>query len=130
MSVVGIGHRRLEGAEKVAGTTQFTADLELPGLLHVQLVLSHLGSARIRGIDTTAARSVPGVIDVVTGADLPSVSAPSPEKPLAVGRVFYVGQPVVAVIAESATAASDAAVLVDIDYETLPVTVDAEAAMA
>jgi len=129
MSVVGIGHRRLEGAEKVSGSTRFTADLGLPGLLHVQLVLSHQASANIKAIDTAAARSAPGVIDVVTGADLPSVSAPSPEKPLAVGRVFYVGQPVVAVIAESETAAADAAALVDVDYEPLPVTVDPEAAM-
>jgi CO/xanthine dehydrogenase Mo-binding subunit len=129
MSVVGVGHRRLEGAEKVAGTTKFTADLELPGLLHVQLVLSHQASANIRSIDTTAARAVPGVIDVVAGADLPTTSAPSPEKPLAVGRVFYVGQPVVAVIAETETAAADAAALVDVDYESLDVTIDPEAAM-
>src|SRR5882762_4770924 len=129
MSVVGIGHRRLEGAEKVSGSTRFTADLVVPGLLHVQLVLSHQASANIRSIDTAAARAVPGVIDVVTGADLPIVSSPSPEKPLAVGRVFYVGQPVVAVIAESETAAADAAALVDVDYEPLPVTVDPEAAM-
>jgi len=114
MSVVGIGHRRLEGAEKVSGATRFTADVDLPGLLHVQLVLSHQASANIRSIDTTAARSAPGVIDIVAGADLPSNSAPSPEKPLAVGRVFYVGQPVVAVIAESETAAADAAALVDV----------------
>jgi CO/xanthine dehydrogenase Mo-binding subunit len=127
--VIGIGHRRLEGAEKVSGATRFTADLELPGLLHVRLVLSHQASATIRGIDTAAARSVPGVIDVVTGADLPTSSAPSPEKPLAVVRVFYVGQPVVAVIAESETAATDAAALVDVVYDPLPVTVDPEAAM-
>ena len=129
MSVIGIGHRRLEGAEKVSGATQFTADLQLPGLLHVRLVLSHQASATIRRIATAAARSAPGVIDVVTGADLPSTSAPSPEKPLAIGRVFYVGQPVVAVIADSETAAADAAALVDVDYEPLPVTVDPEAAM-
>src|SRR5487761_727782 len=129
MSVVGVGHRRLEGAEKVAGTTKFTADLELPGLLYVQLVLSHQASANIRSIDLDAARSAPGVIDIVAGADLPSVSAPSPEKPLAVGRVFYVGQPVVAVIAESETAAADAAALVDVDYEPLDITVDPELAM-
>jgi len=79
MSVVGIGHRRLEGAEKVSGATRFTADVDLPGLLHVQLVLSHQASANIRSIDTTAARSAPGVIDIVAGADLPSNSAPSPE---------------------------------------------------
>ena len=129
MSVVGIGHRRLEGAEKVSGATRFTADVDLPGLLHVQLVLSHQASANIRSIDTTAARSAPGVIDVVTGADLPINSAPSPEKPLAVGRVFYVGQPVVAVIAETETAAADAAALVDVDYEPLAVTVDPTLAM-
>ena len=129
MSVVGVGHRRLEGAEKVSGTTKFTDDVALPGLLHVQLVLSHQASANIRGIDVAAARAVPGVIDIVTGADLPSVNAPSPEKPLAVGRVFYVGQPVVAVIAENQTAAADAAALVDVDYEPLNITVDPALAM-
>ena len=129
MSVVGIGHRRLEGAEKVSGATKFTDDIELPGLLHIQLVLSHQASANIRSIDVTAARSAQGVIDIVTGADLPTVTAPSPEKPLAIGRVFYVGQPVVAVIAETETAAADAAALVDIEYDPLPVTVDPEFAM-
>jgi CO/xanthine dehydrogenase Mo-binding subunit len=129
MSMIGSRQRRVEGAEKVAGTTRFTADLQLPGLLYVQLVLSHLPSARIKSIDATAARSAPGVVDVVTGADLPEVSEPSPMKPLAVGRVFFVGQPVVAVIAESETAASDAAALVEVDYEPMPSIVDPEAAM-
>src|SRR6202162_3628228 len=129
VSLIGTGRRRLEGGEKVAGATRFTADLQLPGLLYVQLVLSHLPSATIRSIDTKAARSAPGVVDVVTGADLPEVSEPSPMKPLAVGRVFFVGQPVVAVIAESETAASDAAALVEVDYEPMPSIVDPEAAM-
>jgi CO/xanthine dehydrogenase Mo-binding subunit len=101
----------------------------MPGLLHVQLVLSHLPSARIRGIDTAAARSAPGVVAVVTGADLPEVEAAGPDKPLAIDRVYYAGQPVVAVIAESETAAMDAAVLVDVDYEPLPVVSDPERAM-
>src|SRR4029077_4056567 len=60
VSVIGVGSRRLEGREKVMGAPRYTADLELAGLLHVQLVLSHLASARIRGIDTAAARSAPG----------------------------------------------------------------------
>ena len=60
-----------EGREKVTGATRFTADLEVAGLLHVQLVLSHLASARIRGIETAAARAVPGVVDVCHGRDLP-----------------------------------------------------------
>jgi len=90
--------RRQEGRGKVDGSTRFTADLELPGLLHVQLVLSHLASARIKGFDLAAARAVPGVVAVLTGPDLLEVEAAGPDKPLAVGRVFYAGQPVVAVI--------------------------------
>jgi CO/xanthine dehydrogenase Mo-binding subunit len=121
--------RRQEGRGKVDGSIRFTADLELPGLLHVQLVLSHLPSARIRSIDTTAARSAPGVVAVVTGADLPAVEASGPDKPLAVGRVFYAGQPVVAIVAETETAAWDAASLVEIDFDPLPLIADPDQAM-
>ncbi|MFI5168671.1 MAG: xanthine dehydrogenase family protein molybdopterin-binding subunit, partial [Thermoanaerobaculales bacterium] len=129
MSLNGRGRRRQEGAGKVDGSTRFTADLEMPGLLHVQLVLSHLPSARIRGIDTSAARSAPGVVAVVTGADLPDVEAGGPDKPLAIDRVYYAGQPVAAVVAESEAAAIDAAVLVEVDYEPLEVVSDPEHAM-
>ena len=124
------GQAGSKAGRKVVGSTRYTADLEAAGPApRFSSCSAHLASARIRGIDTAAAKSAPGVIDVVTGADLPAVAAPSPEKPLAVGRVFYVGQPVVAVIAESETAALDAAALVEVDYEPLPPTVDAEAAM-
>ncbi|HVS49872.1 MAG TPA: molybdopterin cofactor-binding domain-containing protein, partial [Candidatus Dormibacteraeota bacterium] len=123
------GMRRLEGRGKVDGSTRFTADLDLPGLLHVQLVLSHLPSARIRSCEVGAARSAPGVVAVFTGADLPEVEAAGPDKPLAVGRVFYAGQPVVAVIADSETAAADAAALIEVDYETMPVVAGPDQAM-
>ncbi|HXM72787.1 MAG TPA: xanthine dehydrogenase family protein molybdopterin-binding subunit [Candidatus Dormibacteraeota bacterium] len=123
------GMRRQEGRAKVEGSTTFTADLDLPGLLHVQLVLSHLPSARVRSIDTSAARSAPGVVDVVTGADLPEVEAAGPDKPLAIDRVFYSGQPVAAVIAETETAAADAAALIVVDLEELPVVAGPEQAM-
>src|SRR5216683_4826462 len=129
VAVGGLGLRRKEGRGKVDGSTRFTADLDLPGLLHVQLVLSHLPSARIRGVETGAARSAPGVLAVVTGADLPDVQAAGPDKPLAVDRVFYAGQPVAAVIAESESAAADAAALVEVDFELLPFVADAERAM-
>ena len=129
VAVGGLGLRRKEGRGKVDGSTRFTGDLDLPGLLHVQLVLSHLPSARIRGIETGAARSTPGVLAVVTGADLPDVEAAGPDKPLAVDRVFYAGQPVAAVIADSESAAADAAALVEVDFEPLPFVADAERAM-
>lgn len=129
MNAVGTPTRRHEGREKVSGATQFTADLEVHGLLHVQLVLSHLASGRIRGVDVKAARAVPGVVDVVTGPDLPKLDVAGPDLPLAVERVFYTGQPVAAVIAISEAAAHDGAAAVMVDLEpTGPVT-DPDAAM-
>ncbi|TMG08696.1 MAG: xanthine dehydrogenase family protein molybdopterin-binding subunit, partial [Chloroflexi bacterium] len=116
--------RRQEGGEKVTGQTRFTADLELPGLLHVHLVVSHSASARIRAIDTRAALSVPGVVDVVKAADLGLLNNPGRDLPLAADRVFYAGQPVVAVVAESEAAAEDAAALVDAEYDETPVVVE------
>src|ERR1700694_3650675 len=129
MRVVGSGLRRKEGRGKVDGSTRFTADLDLPGLLHVHLVLSHLPSARIRGIELNAARSAPGVVAVVTGADLPDVEAAGPALPLAIDRVFYAGQPVAAVVAESEAAAADAAALVEVDFEPIQPVADPEQAM-
>ena len=129
MAIGGRGLRRKEGRGKVDGSTRFTADLEMPGLAHVQLVLSHLPSARIRSIDVSAARAAPGVLAVVTGADLPDVEAGGPDKPLAVDRVFYGGQPVAAVVAESEAAAWDAAALVEVDLEPLTAVSNPEEAM-
>src|SRR6202163_2458361 len=129
MAIGGKGLRRKEGRGKVDGSTRFTADLEMPGLAHVQLVLSHLPSARIRSIDASAARAAPGVLAVVTGADLPDVEAGGPGKPLALDRVVYAGQPVAAVIAKSQAAAADAAALVEVDFEPLPSVGDPEQAM-
>jgi CO/xanthine dehydrogenase Mo-binding subunit len=128
VSVVGRGSRRLEGRDKVAGATRYTADFELPGMLYVQLVLSHLPAARIKGIDTAAAAAAPGVVRVFTGADLES-GASGPDKPLAVDRVFYGGQAVAAVVAESEAAAADAAALVYADLEPIQAVTDAESAM-
>jgi CO/xanthine dehydrogenase Mo-binding subunit len=123
------GRRRQEGAEKVTGATRFTADVDMPGLLHVQLVLAHASSASIRSIETTAARNAPGVVDVVTGADLPELDSAGPDRPLALDRVFYRGQPVAAVIAESAATAEDAAALVNVEYADSAPVIDAVAAM-
>ena len=129
MSAVGTPTRRLEGREKVVGATRYTADLDVAGLLHVQLVLSHLASARIRSIETSAARSVPGVVDVVVAGDLPEQDVAGPDQPLATDRVFYAGQPVAAVIATSEAAAHDGAAAVEVDFEEIEAVADAVAAM-
>ena len=129
MSAVGTPTRRLEGRDKVVGATRYTADLDVGGLLHVQLVLSHLASARIRSIETSAARSVPGVVDVVVAGDLPEQDVAGPDQPLATQRVFYAGQPVAAVIATSEAAAHDGAAAVEVDLEETDAVADAVAAM-
>src|SRR5215470_14246823 len=98
---VGTPTRRLEGREKVSGATRYTADLEVAGLQHVHLYLSPLPAARVTGIDKAPALAVPGVLDVVTSSDLPEMDVAGPEQPLATERVFYVGQPIAAVIATS-----------------------------
>ena len=121
--------RRKEGAEKVSGATRFTADLQLPGLLHVQLVLSPYASARISRIDVSAARAAAGVVDVVTGRELPGIDPAAPDAPLAVDRVFYAGQPVAAVIGASEAAAQDAATLVEVEYAEREVVADPRRAM-
>ncbi len=128
--MIGVSQRRLEGGGKVTGATRFTADLRLPGLAHARLVLSPLPSARIARVDLEAARAAPGVLAAAGGADLPDLALAGPEQPLARDRVSYVGQPVVAIVAETEAQAADAAELADVEYEPAPAAVDAEAALA
>jgi aerobic carbon-monoxide dehydrogenase large subunit len=113
----------------------YTADLvdeRLAGALHLTLVRSPLAHARVTGVDVAAARSAPGVVDVVTGADVdlvaPKLSAAAPdgtERPwLATDRVRFVGEPVAAVLTEEAHQGPDAAELVEVDHDPLPAVVD------
>src|ERR1700686_5077085 len=89
MAIGGKGLRRKEGRGKVDGSTRFTADLEMPGLAHVQLVLSHLPSARIRSIDASAARAAAGGrgggFVVARGGIPPRRRAGGPEKAARLG---------------------------------------------
>jgi len=121
--------RRQEGAEKVTGGTRFTDDLELPGLLHAQLVIAHVANARIRGVDDAAARAVPGVVAVIKASDLRDLNRPGPDLPLARDRVFFAGQPVAVVVAESPAAAADGAAVVAVDYDEQTPVSDAAGAM-
>src|SRR5918999_3776490 len=131
-SSIGRSVRRVDGGEKVMGLTRFAADLTPPGTVHVRLVLSRHAHARIKRIDTKAAAEVRGVLGVFSAADLelPGVDPTARSKsPLAIDRVTFTGQPVVAVAAESAAVAEDAAGLVDVEYDVLPAAVDPVAAM-
>jgi CO/xanthine dehydrogenase Mo-binding subunit len=133
-SPLGVAVRRNEDSRLVTGQGRYTADVRLPGMLHVRMVRSPHAHARVRGIDAEAARRHPSVVAVWTYGDLdgvgqpmamfipdPSVRHPRTPHLLAVNRVRYVGEPVAIVIAESEYVAEDAAALVDVDYEVLPV---------
>jgi CO/xanthine dehydrogenase Mo-binding subunit len=120
--------RRTDGAEKVSGALVFTEDMPLVGLAHAKLVLSYTASARIRGIESGAAAALPGVLAVLTGAQL-GLRNDGPDAPLALERVSYAGQPVVAVIGETSAAAADGAALVEVEYEPLPAAVEPEEAL-
>jgi CO/xanthine dehydrogenase Mo-binding subunit len=123
MPVIGVSHRRLEGGPKVTGVTRFTADLKLSGLAHARLLLSPLPAGRIVRVNLERAREAPGVLAAVSGADLPDLGLAGPEQPLARERVFWSGQPVAAVVAETEAQAADAAELVEVEYEPLPAVV-------
>ena len=113
------------------GATQFAADTSVPGLLHARLVLAHEAHAMISGIDSTDAAALPGVVAILTAADLPTVATGKGRlyEPLARDEVVYAGQPVALVVAETEAQAEDAAGLVDVQLEPLPTVVDLEAAV-
>jgi CO/xanthine dehydrogenase Mo-binding subunit len=128
---LGIPHARTDSNEKVRGTTRFAADLPVRGMLHARIVSSVYAHARILGIDATTALAVPGVVAVLTAEDLPIVGADNMRmyEPLARDEALFAGQPVALVVAETETAAADAAELVMVDAEPLPVVADLVGAM-
>ena len=120
-----LGHPRpsIDGRAKALGTTRYTADVQLAGMLHAQPVLSTEAHARLRGVHAEAARAAPGVVAALTAADLPVTAEPPAirqELVLARDVVTFAGQPVALVVGESAAAAADGAALVDVDYDPLP----------
>jgi carbon-monoxide dehydrogenase large subunit len=137
-SLLGTVVRRVEDPDLLAGRSTFVDNMQEPGLLHAVFVRSPFAHARLSSVDTTAAADAPGVVAVLTGADLggrtlrPFAIADKAlvQPPLALEKVRYVGQPVALVVAESRAQAVDAAELVDVDYDPLPAVVDMEEALA
>ena len=126
--VVGRPTKRIEGLEKVTGAARYTEDLYLPGMLHGRLVLSPHPHARVVRVPREIILAVPGVVAVVTEADLPEgVSS----QLLANEEVRYTGQPVAAVLAESEAAAVDGADRLGaaVEYEVLRAVLTPDEAM-
>jgi CO/xanthine dehydrogenase Mo-binding subunit len=125
---------RVEGRDKVSGKTKYTADVHLPNMLWAAFTTSPLAHAKIVSIDTSAARRVPGVHAVLTSADIGPGRRSGRmlyDMPvLAYDRVLFIGDRVAAVAAETREAAEEAARLVEVEYEELPVLLDPFAALA
>ncbi|MBA2394611.1 MAG: xanthine dehydrogenase family protein molybdopterin-binding subunit [Ktedonobacteraceae bacterium] len=130
-TVVGQPTRRQDAPDKLTGRARFVGDLPFPGLLHARLVLSPYGHARIRSIDTSAAKNIPGVVAVYTAGTLKLAHANSSSRqqsPLAQEEVYWCGHPVAVVLGESEEAAQDGVFAVEVDYDLLPVVIDPVAA--
>jgi carbon-monoxide dehydrogenase large subunit len=120
--------KRKEDRRLIQGKGNYLDDIALPGMLHMAIVHSPYAHARINGIDTSAALEVPGVKAVITSKDLAGVKldwiptlAQDKQMVLATDRVMYQYQEVAAVFAATREQAVDAAQLVEVDYEPLPV---------
>ena len=135
----GASIKRREDPRLITGRGTYVDDIKMVGMLHMALVRSPYAHANITSIDTSAASAADGVVAVLTGEDIgEEIGLPCgwvvpdtievPHPPLAIGKVRCVGDAVVAVIAESAAAAADAAELVDVEYDVLPAAVNAELA--
>jgi len=135
MTAVGISIRRIDGTEKVAGQALYTGDLHLPGMAIAKVLRSPVAHARIRGIDATKARAVPGVLAVLTRDNLNVASNAfgayvRDQQILATERVRYVGDMVAAVAAIDDAVAAEAVKLIEVDYDELPAVYSVEEALA
>ncbi|MBA2289465.1 MAG: molybdopterin-dependent oxidoreductase [Chloroflexia bacterium] len=144
--MVGARVRRKEDPRLITGSSTYVDDIQLPRMTYLAIARSPYAHGMLNGIDTSAAEALPGVVAVLTASDLEKIlpnfetemkgetSAEEDEVtdeilvppilPLARDKVRYVGEPVVAVIAESRAIAEDAIELVDIDIDPLDATVD------
>ncbi len=143
-SLVGASVRKQDGDVYLTGRAVFAADISLSGMGHVSILRSPHPHARILGVDVEKARANPAVLGVLTGAEAAAVVDPIPHaldpaglggnhadvRCLAVDKVAFAGEPVVAVVATTAGDAAAAARDVVVRYEPLPFVLDADAALA
>jgi CO/xanthine dehydrogenase Mo-binding subunit len=121
---------------RVSGAIDYTLNFELPRMLHAAMLRSPHAHARIVNIDASRAANLPGVIAVLTGADLVGDHIDpyfgliiQDQTPVALDRVRFVGEPVAAVAAVDSDTAAEALALIDVEYEELPAVFDAEDAL-
>ena len=138
-SLVGSRIKRREDPRLIMGRGTYVDDIQLPRMTYAAILRSPYAHARILSINVDKAKALPGVVAVMTGADLQGKNVPcgwtlpdikvAPHPALAVGKVRYTGDAVAVVVAEERYIARDALDLIEVDFEPLPVVVDAEKAI-
>ncbi|GJH38686.1 xanthine dehydrogenase family protein molybdopterin-binding subunit [Paraburkholderia hospita] len=131
-STIGLDTPQVTARDKVLGRALYGGDLKMPGMLHLKVIRSPHAHARIVRIDTQAALALPGVHLVLTGEDTPtrlSGVAHKEHRILATGKVRFIGEEVVAVVAVDEDTARDAIDLIKIEYEELPAVLDPDHAL-
>jgi carbon-monoxide dehydrogenase large subunit len=140
--LVGAKVKRREDPRLIRGLGQYVDDVNLPNMLHVAILRSPYAHARIKSLETSAARQHPGVVAVVTGSEIKDQVGTLPVSGgnetlrvpkhyvLAVDKVCYVGEGIAAVVADNRYTARDAIDLIRTEYEPLPVVSDPEKALA
>jgi CO/xanthine dehydrogenase Mo-binding subunit len=139
MKYIGQSVPRVDALAKVKGEAVYASDMTMPGQTFMKVLMAHRPHAIVKGVDTTQAEALEGVLAVLTSKDVPcnefgyySYDQPvlcGPSEKLYTDRVRYVGDRVAAVIAETEEIAAKAVKLIRVDYEDLPVVCDAEEAM-
>lgn len=140
INIVSKRQSKKEAYLKATGRLQFTGDMTFPHALYCKILRSPYANAIVKGLDDSAARKVPGVVDIITYDDVPKILSMHqflhvPEKMyfdsyLLERHVRYVGDRVAAVAAETPEAAEEAVNLLKVDYEVLPAAITVEQAMA
>ena len=137
-NLFGSSVKRREDPKLITGQGTYTDDIKLFGMLHAAIVRSPHAHARIRSVDVSRARNLPGVVGVFTGADLQSEAGPlivgwllpgithTSRPAMAFDTARFAGEPVAVVVANDSATAVDAAGMVDVDYEPLSAVVNAE----
>ena len=132
--LIGKSLPKIDSYAKVTGAARYADDIKLPRMAFGRILRSPHPHARIVRLDTSRARAYPGVLDVITGADLPIKYGIMPttqdEYPFAIDRVRYVGDPVAAVCAVDEETAEAALELIEVEYEPLPVLLSIEESLA
>ena len=141
LNVVGTSPIRHDGVDKVTGHAVFGVDVQIPGMLHAQVLRSPHAHARITRIDTSRAEALPGVLATMTSVDMPLTPADGPQafgnairlkamNVLARDKALYHGHAVAAVAATSPHIAAEALRLIDVEYDVLDPVLDAQSAIA